>query len=130
MRRVVVTGIGLVTPLASGVDDSWNRLLAAGSGAGPIQKFDASDLACRIACEVPRGEGAGLFNADVYLAPKDQRKVDLFIIFGMAAAQQAIEDSGWAPTDEAAVTPPPDICESSSIWFVLITLIHSAPSSS
>jgi 3-oxoacyl-[acyl-carrier-protein] synthase II len=104
MRRVVVTGIGLVTPLASGVDETWNRLLAADSGAGSIQKFDASDLSCRIACEVPRGEGAGLFNADAYLSPKDQRKVDLFIIFGMAAAQQAIEDAGWTPTDEEALT--------------------------
>ncbi len=103
MRRVVVTGIGLVTPLASGVDETWSRLLAAESGAGSIQKFDTSDLACRIACEVPRGEGAGLFNADEYVAPKDQRKVDLFIIFGMAAAQQAIEDAGWTPTDEESL---------------------------
>tara|TARA_A100001037_G_scaffold287917_1_gene297973 strand:+ start:5984 stop:7243 length:1260 start_codon:yes stop_codon:yes gene_type:complete len=103
MRRVVVTGIGLVTPLASGVDETWSRLLAAESGAGSIQKFDTSDLACRIACEVPRGEGAGLFNADDYVAPKDQRKVDLFIIFGMAAAQQAIEDAGWTPTDEESL---------------------------
>ncbi|MBH64432.1 MAG: beta-ketoacyl-[acyl-carrier-protein] synthase II [Alphaproteobacteria bacterium] len=103
MRRVVVTGIGLVTPLASGVDETWSRLLAAESGAGSIQKFDTSDLACRIACEVPRGEGAGLFNADEYVALKDQRKVDLFIIFGMAAAQQAIEDAGWTPTDEESL---------------------------
>ena len=103
MRRVVVTGIGLVTPLASGVDETWSRLLAAESGAGSIQKFDTSDLACRIACEVPRGEGAGLFNADEYVAPKDQRKVDLFIIFGMAAAQQASEDAGCTTTEEESL---------------------------
>ena len=103
MRRVVVTGMGLVTPLASGVDATWDRLLAADSGAGSIQKFDASDLACRIACEVPRGEGVGLFDADSYISPKDQRKVDQFIIFGMAAAQQAIEDSGWTPTEEESL---------------------------
>ena len=85
MRRVVVTGIGLVTPLASGVDETWKRLIAGESGAGSIQKFDTSDFACRIACEVPLGDGAGLFNADHYVAPKDQKKVDQFIVFGMAA---------------------------------------------
>ena len=95
--------MGLVTPLASGVAATWDRLLAADSGAGSIQKFDASDLACRIACEVPRGEGVGLFDADSYISPKDQRKVDQFIIFGMAAAQQAIEDSGWTPTEEESL---------------------------
>ena len=103
MRRVVVTGIGLVTPLASGVEETWSRLIAGESGAGSIQKFDTSDLACRIACEVPRGDGTGLFNADEYVAPKDQKKVDQFIVFGMAAAQQAIEDADWMPTDEESL---------------------------
>ena len=103
MRRVVVTGIGLVTPLASGVEETWGRLIAGESGAGPIARFDASDLACRIACEVPRGEGAGLFNADDHVPPKDQRKVDRFIVFGIAAARQAVEDAGWTPTDEESL---------------------------
>ena len=102
MRRVVVTGLGLVTPLADGVEESWKRLLAGQSGAGPITSFDASALATTNACEVPRGDGSdGTFNPDTYMAPKDQRKVDDFILFGIAAAQQAVEDSGWMPTEEA-----------------------------
>ena len=101
MRRVVVTGLGLVTPLGDGVATSWQRLLAGESGAGPITKFDASQMAARIACEVPRGDGSdGTFNADTYLPPKEQRRVDDFIIYGMAAAKQAIEDSGWEPQSE------------------------------
>ncbi len=101
MRRVVVTGLGLVTPLGDGVATSWQRLLAGKSGAGPITKFDASQMAARIACEVPRGDGSdGTFNADTYLPPKEQRRVDDFIIYGMAAAKQAIEDSGWEPQSE------------------------------
>ena len=102
MRRVVVTGLGLVTPLADGVEESWKRLLAGQSGAGPITSFDARALATTYACEVPRGDGSdGTFNPDTYMAPKDQRKVDDFILFGIAAAQQAVEDSGWMPTEEA-----------------------------
>ncbi|MGZ9812501.1 beta-ketoacyl-ACP synthase II [Pseudoroseicyclus sp. H15] len=101
MRRVVVTGLGLVTPLADGVEASWERLLAGQSGAGPITRFDASGVTTKYACEVPRGDGSdGTFNADTYMAPKDQRKVDDFILFGIAAAQQAVEDSGWMPEDE------------------------------
>ncbi|WP_368346318.1 beta-ketoacyl-ACP synthase II [Pelagovum sp. HNIBRBA483] len=102
MRRVVVTGLGLVTPLADGVEATWERLLAGQSGAGPISLFDASGLATTYACEVKRGDGSdGTFNPDAYLASKEQRKVDEFILFGIAAAQQAIEDSGWvADTDE------------------------------
>ncbi|PXW67825.1 3-oxoacyl-[acyl-carrier-protein] synthase II [Loktanella sp. PT4BL] len=100
MRRVVVTGLGLVTPLADGVEKSWERILAGQSGAGTITGFDPSRLSTQYACEVPLGDGTdGTFNADKYLDPKEQRKVDTFIIFGMAAAQQAIEDSGWAPED-------------------------------
>ncbi|HBM60457.1 beta-ketoacyl-ACP synthase II [Salipiger marinus] len=98
MRRVVVTGLGLVTPLADGVEESWERLLAGQSGAGPIQQFDTEGLTTTYACEVKRGSGPGEFDPDRYMEPKEQRKVDTFILFGMAAAQQAVEDSGWKPT--------------------------------
>ncbi len=101
MRRVVVTGLGLVTPLADGVEETWTRLLAGRSGARKIQAFDASHLATDYACEVRRGDGSdGTFNADRYMEPKDQRKVDDFILYGIAAAQQAVEDSGWVPQTE------------------------------
>jgi 3-oxoacyl-[acyl-carrier-protein] synthase II len=101
MRRVVVTGMGMVTPLGDGVDTNWRRLLAAESGIRSIQQFDTSDLATKIAGEVPLGDKAnGHFNADLYMLPKDQRKVDRFILFGMAAAKQAVEDSGWKPQDD------------------------------
>ncbi|MFT6088916.1 beta-ketoacyl-ACP synthase II [Sulfitobacter sp.] len=100
MRRVVVTGLGLVTPLADGVEASWAKILDGKSGAGPITGFDPSRLVTQYACEVPLGDGTdGTFNADKYMEPKEQRKVDTFILFGVAAAQQAIEDSGWTPTD-------------------------------
>ncbi len=100
MRRVVVTGLGLVTPLADGVEASWRRLLAGESGAGPITRFDPEGLATTYACEVPLGDGSDdSFDADRYMEPKEQRKVDTFILYGMAAAQQAVEDSGWKPTD-------------------------------
>ena len=105
MRRVVVTGMGMVTPLGDGVDTNWRRLLAAESGIRSIQAFDASDLATKIAGEVPQGDKAnGHFNVDAYIAPKDQRKLDKFIVFGLAAAQQAVEDSGWKPQDEEGLT--------------------------
>ena len=101
MRRVVVTGMGMVTPLGDGVDANWRRLMAAESGIRAIQSFDTSDLATKIAGEVPKGDQAsGLFNADLYMLPKDQRKVDKFIVFAMAAAKQAVENSGWKPQDE------------------------------
>ena len=103
MRRVVVTGMGLVTPLASGVEQSWSRLIDGQSGAGPITKFPSDDLSCRIACEVPFGEAPGQFNPDDWMAPKDQRKVDEFIIYGAGAAGEAIEDSGWKPEDEESL---------------------------
>ena len=105
MRRVVVTGLGLVTPLASGVEESWTRILAGESGAGPITLFDAeeSGVSTTYACEVPRGDGTdGTFNAAEYLAPKEQRKVDDFIIYGIAAADMAVRDAGWLPEDEEA----------------------------
>jgi len=101
MRRVVVTGLGLVTPLADGVEESWSRILDGRSGAGTITGFDPEGLATTYACEVPRGTGAGEFNPDHYMEPKEQRKVDTFILFGVAAAQQAVEDSGWMPTERA-----------------------------
>jgi 3-oxoacyl-[acyl-carrier-protein] synthase II len=101
MRRVVVTGLGLVTPLACGVEESWSRLLAGQSGAGPITRFDASAFATTYACEVPRGDGTdGTFNPDDWMEPKEARKVDEFILYGVAAADQAVRDSGWMPQDE------------------------------
>ena len=98
MRRVVVTGLGLVTPWADGVEASWSRILDGQSGAGPITGFAPEGLATTYACEVPLGDGSdGTFNGDAYMEPKEQRKVDTFILYGMAAAQQAVEDSGWMP---------------------------------
>jgi 3-oxoacyl-[acyl-carrier-protein] synthase II len=99
MRRVVVTGLGMVSPLGCGVDVTWQRLLAGASGAGPIHGFDTSDLACKIAMQIPRGDGtAGTFNADQWMEPKEQRKVDDFIIYAVSAATQALTDAGWKPT--------------------------------
>ncbi|MDT2031857.1 beta-ketoacyl-ACP synthase II [Planktomarina sp.] len=98
MRRVVVTGLGMVSPLADGVEATWERLLAGESGAGMIEKFDTTNVITKYACEVPLGDGKnGTFNGDAYLEPKEQRKIDDFILFGMAAAQQAVQDSGWMP---------------------------------
>src|SRR5690348_4321926 len=94
MRRVVVTGLGMVTPLGCGVEPTWTRILAGASGAGPITSFDASDLPAQIACNIPRGDGSdGTFNPDDWMEPKEQRKVDDFIVFAMAAASQALEDA-------------------------------------
>jgi 3-oxoacyl-[acyl-carrier-protein] synthase II len=102
MRRVVVTGLGMVTPLACGVEATWRRLIAGQSGAGPITRFDASQVVTQYACELPRGDGAdGTFNPDDWMEPKDQRKVDDFIIYGMAAAVQAVRDAGWEDISEA-----------------------------
>jgi 3-oxoacyl-[acyl-carrier-protein] synthase II len=99
MRRVVVTGLGMVTPLACGVEPSWQRLIKGESGARRIESFDVSDLAAKIACQVPRGDGAnGGFNPDQWMEPKEQRKVDDFIIFAMSAATQALNDAGWKPS--------------------------------
>ena len=102
MRRVVVTGLGMVTPLACGVEATWERLLAGQSGAGPITRFDPKDVVTKYACEIPMGDGRdGSFNPDDWMEPKDRRKVDDFILYGMAAAVQAVQDSGWEPqTDE------------------------------
>ena len=108
MRRVVITGIGLVTPLAWGAEASWKRLLAGQSGAGRISAFDPTEYACQVACEVPRTDGRGgggpdypnAFDATAVMSPKDQRRVEDFILFGVAAAEEAIRDSGWAPETE------------------------------
>lgn len=109
MRRVVVTGIGLLTPLGQGTDLVWKRILAGESGAGRISAFDVTDWACQIACEVPRVDGrggggpdiSGSFDPDLVMSPKDRRRVDDFILYGIAAAEEAVRDSGWVPqTDE------------------------------
>jgi 3-oxoacyl-[acyl-carrier-protein] synthase II len=106
MRRVVVTGLGLVTPLASGVEETWSRLLDGQSGAGPITHFDAveSGVATTYACEVPRGDGTeGTFNPDDWVVKKDQKKIDDFILYGIAAAEMAVKDAGWTPEDEESL---------------------------
>jgi len=97
MRRVVVTGLGMVSPLACGVEQTWKRLIAGESGAGRIEGFEVSDLACQIAMQVPRGDAPDAFNPDEWMEPKEQRKVDDFIIFGVAAATQALKDADWVP---------------------------------
>ena len=95
-RRVVITGLGLVTPLGCGVDTTWRRILDGQSGARKIDTFEVSDLASQIACVIPRGDGSGgTFNPDQWMEPKDRRKVDDFIIYAMAAAAQALTDAGW-----------------------------------
>ena len=99
MRRVVVTGLGMVTPLACGVEATWQRLLAGQSGARRIEKFEVEDLAAKIACQIPRGDGSdGTYNPDQWMEPKEQRRVDEFIVYAMCAARQALDDSGWKPT--------------------------------
>ena len=101
MRRVVVTGLGLVTPLGCGVKANWQRLLNGESGIRAIQSFDVSDLPSKIAGQVPRGETAdGAFNADDWVPPKEQRRISLFIVMGMTAAEQALADAGWKPEDD------------------------------
>ncbi len=96
MRRVVVTGMGMVSPLASSVDGTWKRLIEGQSGAGEISLFDATEFPCKVACEVPLGDGTNdTFNPDDWMPAKDRRRVDNFILFGMAAAMQAVKDAGW-----------------------------------
>jgi 3-oxoacyl-[acyl-carrier-protein] synthase II len=103
MRRVVVTGLGIVSPLGVGVENVWRQILAGHSGIRGIQSFDVSDLPAKIAGQVPRGDKAsGLFNADDYVPVKEQKKMDMFIVFAIAAAQEAVADSGWVPPDDEA----------------------------
>jgi len=98
MRRVVVTGLGMVTPLGCGIEPTWQRLITGRSGIRRIEKFEVSDIPCKIAGQVPRGDGSdGTFDADQWMEPKEQRKVDDFIIFGMGAAKQALDDADWHP---------------------------------
>jgi 3-oxoacyl-[acyl-carrier-protein] synthase II len=107
MRRVVITGMGMVTPLGCGVDTTWQRLIAGESGARKVDTFDVSDLPARIACMIPRGDGTnGTYNPADWMEPKEQRKVDDFIAYAMCAATQAIRDAGCAPRtyeDEIAI---------------------------
>ncbi len=102
-RRVVVTGMGLVTPLGVGVDAVWQRLMMSASGARTITKIDTTDLPVNIACEVPIGNAAPDFNANDWVPPKEQRRIDDFILFGLAAAEQALADAGWKPEDEKSL---------------------------
>src|ERR1043166_917030 len=98
MRGVVVTGLGMVTPLGCGVEVSWQRLIAGQSGARRIEKFDVSDLPAKIACQIPRGDGSdGTYNPDQWMEPKEQRKVDEFITYALCAAHQALDHAGWKP---------------------------------
>jgi 3-oxoacyl-[acyl-carrier-protein] synthase II len=98
MRRVVITGLGMVSPLAANVEDTWAQLLAGKSGAGPITKFDASGYPARIAFEVKNGDGTnGTLNRDQYVDPKDQRRFDDFIQYALVAAKQALADADYAP---------------------------------
>jgi 3-oxoacyl-[acyl-carrier-protein] synthase II len=100
MRRVVVTGLGMVTPLGCGVENTWRRILAGKSGIGRIEKFEVSDLPCQIAGQIPLGDGSdGTFKADQWMEPKERRKVDDFILFAMSAARQALDDAGWHPRE-------------------------------
>src|ERR1700683_4324064 len=98
MRRVVVTGLGMLTPLACGGEETWQRLLACKSGINRVDKFEVSDLPCKIAGQIPRGDGTdGTFDPDQWMEPKERRKVDDFILFAMSAAKQALDDAGWHP---------------------------------
>ena len=95
MKRVVITGMGMVTPLGNGVEHNWQSILAGKSGLGMIEGFDVSDISCQIAGQVPTGDEDGALDMDAHIEPKDQRKLDKFIQFGLVAAQEAIADSGW-----------------------------------
>jgi 3-oxoacyl-[acyl-carrier-protein] synthase II len=98
MRRVVVTGLGMVTPLGCGVETNWSRLVAGESGAKKIDTFEVSDIPCKIAGVIPVGDGTGgTYNPDQWMEPKEQRKVDKFIVYAMCAARQALDDAGWHP---------------------------------
>jgi len=102
LRRVVVTGLGMVTPLGSGVDHNWSEITAGKSGISKIENFDVSDISCRIAGQVPSAGQPGGLNLDDWIEPREQRKQDRFIQLGLAAACQAVEDSGWKPDDREA----------------------------
>src|SRR5689334_18440549 len=99
LRRVVVTGLGMVSPLGCGVEETWTRLVAGESGASRVTAFDVSDIPCQIACSIPLGDGTnGTYAPDQWMEAKEQRKVDPFIVYAMTAARQALDDAGWHPT--------------------------------
>ncbi len=101
MRRVVVTGMGMVTPLGCGVAENWRRLIGGESGVRRVEDFDVSDLAAKIAGQIPRGDGSnGTFNMDDWATPQERRRMDNFIIYALAAAHEAVIDAGWQPEDE------------------------------
>src|ERR1700744_2801138 len=108
MRRVVVTGIGMVSPLAWGAEKTWSALLAGKSGAGKITAFDVTDYACQVACEVPRVDGRGGGGPDIdgssdpnlVMSAREQRRIADFILYSMAAADEAVKDANWTPEDE------------------------------
>lgn len=101
MRRVVVTGLGMLTPLGCGVDATWANALAGMSGARKVTEFEVDDLPAKIACRLPFGDGSnGTYNADDWMEPKEQRKVDPFIVYGMAAADMALADANWHPESD------------------------------
>jgi 3-oxoacyl-[acyl-carrier-protein] synthase II len=101
LRRVVVTGVGMVSPLGASVDETWKRILASESGAARITDFEVDDLPAQIACRIPFGDGSnGTFNADDWMEPKEQRKIDPFILYAMAAADQALDDADWHPVSD------------------------------
>jgi len=101
MRRVVVTGLGMVSPLACGVEETWKRLISGENAANTITRFNADNFSTNYACEIPFGDGSnGTFNPTDWMEPKERRKVDDFILYGMAAADMAVADSGWLPKEE------------------------------
>ena len=98
MRRVVITGLGLVSPLGCGVEHSWQNVLLGQSGCGLITKFDTTNFSTKYACEIPFGDGVGQFKPSDWMDEKDRRKVDDFILYGIAASKEALEDSDWRPS--------------------------------
>ncbi len=101
MRRVVVTGLGMVSPLSSGVSGTWQRLVNGESGVSGVEDFDVSAIACKVAAQIPKGDFAGAFRPDQWMSAKDQRKTDNFIVYAIAAASEAVEDAEWTPDDES-----------------------------
>ena len=136
MRRVVATGVGMVTPLGCGVEATWRRLLDGVNAASRVEAFDVSDIACKIAGSIPRGDGSdGSFHPDAWMEPKEQRKVDPFIVYAMAAATQALDDAGWKPTTEEEKTSTGVLIGSGiggigGIYEASVTLFERGPRSS
>ena len=132
LRRVVVTGLGMVSPIACGVEATWRRLLASESGVAQVENFDVSDLPCKVAAQVPRGSDPDAFHPDDWMDPKEQRRVDDFIIYGMSAATQALRDAGWSPKSydeeiETGVLFGSGIGELGGIYDASVTLHEKGP---